>query len=75
MVLEICNTLGIRVNESPIPVDRIKKADEVLLTGTTLEIFPVIQVDDWKVGNGVPGPITRKLQQEYTKYRKANKIA
>lgn len=67
VVLEICGNLGIIVKESPIPVDRIKEADELLLTGTTLEIFPVVQVDDWKVGNGIPGPITRKLQKEYSK--------
>ena len=70
VILEICNNLGIGVNESPIPVDRLKEADELLVTGSTLEIFPVVQVDDWKVGSGMPGPITRKLQREYTKYRK-----
>lgn len=70
VVLELCNNLGIGVNESPIPVDRLKEADELLVTGSTLEIFPVVQVDDWKVGTGMPGPITRKLQKEYTKYRK-----
>lgn len=67
VVLEICSNLGISVNESPIPVDRLKEADELLFTGSTLEIFPVVQVDDWKVGTGMPGPITRKLQKEYSK--------
>lgn len=67
VVLEICSNLGISVNESPIPVDRLKEADELLFTGSTLEIFPVVQVDDWKVGDGTPGPITKKLQREYTK--------
>jgi len=49
------------------PVDRTELyvADEVFLCGTAAEITPVIQVDDLEVGDGVPGPITRKLQSLY----------
>jgi len=67
VVLEICNKLGISVNRTPIFVDQIKEADELILMGTTFEVVPVVQVDDWKVGDGTPGPIAKKLQREYTK--------
>ena len=67
VVLEICNNLGIGINRTPIFVDQIKEADELILMGTTLEVAPVVQVDDWKVGDGTPGPITKKLQRKYTK--------
>jgi len=33
--------------------------------GTGSEVMPVIQIDDWQVGNGKPGPITMKLQKAY----------
>ena len=66
-LLEICNNLGISVNRTPIFVDQIKEADELILMGTTMEVVPVVQVDDWKVGDGTPGPITKKLQREYSK--------
>lgn len=67
VVWEICNNIGISVNKYPIFVDQIKEADELILMGTTMEVCPVVQVDDWKVGDGTPGPITRKLQKEYSK--------
>lgn len=40
---------------------RLLAADEVFLTGTNKGLVPVIQVDDTVIGNGLPGPRTRKL--------------
>jgi branched-subunit amino acid aminotransferase/4-amino-4-deoxychorismate lyase len=33
--------------------------------GTTTGIMPVVRVDDWGVGDGTPGPLTRKLQDAF----------
>jgi D-alanine transaminase len=65
VVLELCRALNITVEESPISVNRLKEADELMLLSTSLEVTPVVQVDDWKVGNGEPGAIARKLQQAF----------
>jgi len=40
---------------------RLLAADEVFLTGTNKGLVPVIQVDDTVIGDGRPGPGTRKL--------------
>ena len=34
-------------------------ADEVFMTGTAAELTPIREVDDYAVGDGPPGPITR----------------
>ena len=60
-VIELCGKLNIPVKEIPIPVKDLNKADECLLSGTGCEILPVVQVDDWKVGDGRPGPLAKKL--------------
>ena len=36
--------------------------DEIFLTGTTVEIMPVVKMDGEAVGDGRPGPLTTKLQ-------------
>jgi branched-chain amino acid aminotransferase len=36
-------------------------AEEVFLTSTTKEVMPVVQVDDQIIGDGVPGPKTRRV--------------
>jgi branched-chain amino acid aminotransferase len=40
-------------------------ADECFLTGTGAEIVPVIAIDGRKVGDGKPGPITKKLLADF----------
>jgi D-alanine transaminase len=65
VVLALCRDLSIPVREYPILEQELKKADELMLVGTTTEIMPVVQVNDWPVGNGQPGPVTRKLQQRF----------
>jgi len=40
-------------------------ADEAFLTGTAAEVVPISSVDDRLVGDGRPGPITKKIQETY----------
>ena len=65
VVLELCNTLDIPVEEFPILEKNLSHADELMICNTTSEILPVTQVDGWTVGDGTPGPVTRALQQAY----------
>ncbi|NGZ10310.1 MAG: D-amino-acid transaminase [Nitrospira sp. LK70] len=61
VVLELAKKNDIEVQERFIPVDLLYRADEVFLTGTTLEVLGVIQIDGKIIGPGQPGPITRTL--------------
>lgn len=61
VTLDLCEDLDIPVDESPLPEERLSDVDELMLTGTTTGVMPIVQVDDWTVGDGTPGPITRKL--------------
>jgi len=64
-VLELAAELGIPAVEGPIFADRLFEADEVFLTGTTTEVMPVVRVDGRPIGNGKPGPITKRLYEAY----------
>lgn len=65
VVLDLCFNLGIPCSESPILERELQKASELMVLGTTSEILPVVQVDDWRVSDGKPGPITAELQRAY----------
>lgn len=43
-------------------------ADEIFLCGSGAEVVPVVSIDGLSVGDGVPGPITRSLQDTYGRY-------
>src|SRR3990172_1963153 len=45
--------------------DELYIADEAFLTGTAAEITPIREVDGRIIGDGVPGPVTRRLQERF----------
>jgi D-alanine transaminase len=64
--LDLVRAEGLPVAERSISVHELRAADEVFLTGTTIEIVPVVSLDGSKVGSGEPGPVTRRLAQRFT---------
>lgn len=62
-VITLAGDLGIAVTEEAVPREALYIADEVFFTGTAAEISPIRSIDRIVVGNGKPGPVTRKLQE------------
>ncbi len=65
VVLELCGQLDIPIEESPVLETHLGAVDELLLLGTVTGVMPVVEVDCWQVGDGVPGPVTRRLQRAF----------
>lgn len=61
VVLGLAEKESIPVEERFLPLDSLYTADEVFLTGTTLEVLGVVRVDGRTIGSGQPGPITKTL--------------
>lgn len=64
-VLGYCRSLNYEVREQAFSVHTIVQADEVFLTGSSIDVVPVVQIAGRPVGAGLPGPITRALQQQF----------
>jgi D-alanine transaminase len=64
-VLDLCHALDIPVSEMPVHERQLKEASELMITSTTSEVTPVVQIDDWQVADGQPGPITTRLQRAF----------
>ena len=43
----------------------VEEGDELFLSGTTIQITPVVRIEERSVGDGTPGPITRTLLEDY----------
>ena len=65
VVMELAEEEGLAVSEPNLTRYDLFNADECFLTGTGAEIVPVVKIDGRVVGTGKPGPITRKLEEEY----------
>jgi branched-chain amino acid aminotransferase len=59
--------LGAEVTESNITPYQLFNADEVFFTGTAAEIVPIREVNKRQIGDGKPGPITKKLIAAFQK--------
>ncbi len=66
-VIEISHKLGYELCEEPFTRFEVFNADECFLTGTAAEVIPVVKVDQRVIGTGKPGPITRRLIEEFRK--------
>ncbi|WP_250627607.1 branched-chain amino acid transaminase [Pinirhizobacter soli] len=64
-VLTLARARGYTIVEQPLPREFLYFADEVFMTGTAAEVTAVRSVDRKRVGDGVPGPITRQLQDDF----------
>ena len=57
--------MGIEVSEPQMTRYDIYTADDCFLTGTAAEIIPAVELDRRPIGDGKPGPVTRRLIARY----------
>jgi len=65
VMLKLADQLGIAVHEQRFTTDQLTKADEVLLTGTTLHVAAVTHIDHKSIGDEQPGPVTQQLHDAF----------
>ena len=66
VALELARKEEIPVEERYMSLDFLYGADEVFLTGTTLEVLGVVRIDGRTIGSGRPGPITKTLAARWS---------
>ena len=57
--------LGLPVQEREIDRTELYTAEEFFFCGSGWEIFPIVSLDRITIGAGVPGPITKRMQEVY----------
>lgn len=65
VLLEIFKNEKITFKETYSKEEELHHADEIFITGSTLEIMPVTKLEEKKVGSGKPGPVTCKIRELY----------
>jgi branched-subunit amino acid aminotransferase/4-amino-4-deoxychorismate lyase len=65
LVLRLARRLGLALREAPLRSAQLDRATELFLTASTIEVLPVVRLDGRRIGAGLPGPVTRRLQAAY----------
>jgi len=64
-VMKMAEDLGKIVMERNITPNELFNADEVFFTGTAAEVVPVTEINRRIIGDGKPGPVTKRLMEEF----------
>lgn len=70
-VLELARELNLRARLAPLAPADLHDAGEVFICSTAGGIMPVREVDAVTIGDGAPGPTTRRLEQLYWRKRES----
>jgi len=60
VVFKIAGELDIPIREADLTRHDLFIADECFLTGTAAEVIAAVELDSRKIGEGTPGPVTRR---------------
>lgn len=66
-VINLARKLGYDVKERDITPFELFNAEEVFFTGTAAEIIPVREINMRTIGDGKPGPVTKRLMLEFAR--------
>ena len=72
ILLKLIPELGIELRLATVGVDEIAALDEAALSGSSRAFLPVVEIAGQPVGDGRPGPITRRILAAYNDFVAAN---
>jgi len=62
-VLDLAASAGLRAQEGDYTLPQLYTAEEAFVTGTMGGLAPVVRVDGRTIGDGTPGPVTKRLTE------------
>ncbi len=69
LVVELAQANRLTCQETPFSQSELFNADEIWLTSSTREIFPVVTLNGKPLQNGQAGPLTTKMYDIYQEYK------
>jgi len=65
LLLELGGRIGLPIAVRDVQEAELRAADEVFVTSTLKEVLPVTRLDGRRVGDGLAGPLTRRLYEAF----------
>jgi branched-chain amino acid aminotransferase len=64
-IFDIARDIGVPIREADITRYDVWVADECFLTGTGAEVVPTVKLDGREIGDGRPGPVTKRVLEAF----------
>jgi D-alanine transaminase len=69
VVAELARANGTPLEFREVTEAEVRGADEVWVTSSSKEIFPIVELDGRKIGEGRPGPVFPRMSQLYQEFK------
>ena len=70
VVTELARANGLAIEFREVSEREVREADEIWVTSSSKEVFPIVTLDGRKVGEGRPGPAFRRMYALYQEFKK-----
>ena len=64
-IIELAEGRNVKARIGRVSETDLKRAEEVFITSSAGGVMPVTRIDDAPVGDGTPGPVTRRMSELY----------
>ncbi|MBN1133774.1 MAG: branched-chain-amino-acid transaminase [Methanosarcinaceae archaeon] len=70
VAIDLLKEMKYSIAEANIGLFDLYTADEIFVTGTAAEAAPIVKIDGRMIGNGKPGPVTKKVIAAFSEVTK-----
>lgn len=67
VILELAEKANYKIEKRLVYEEELKTTDEVFITSSFKDIVPIVKIDDFEMGNGRVGEITKDLMSQFAK--------
>jgi len=68
VLIDAFEALQVRFEQRPFTAAEAKDAAEAFVTAASLIVMPVVSIDGTPVGNGEPGPLAKRLRDQFHRF-------
>lgn len=69
VVTELARANGMALEFRDVTEGEVRAADEVWVSSSSKEVFPIVELDGKKIGDGQPGPMFKRMYQLYQEFK------
>jgi D-alanine transaminase len=69
VVTELARANGLPLEFREVSEAEVRGADEVWITSSSKEVFPIVELDGRKIGDGKPGPLFKRMHALYQDFK------
>jgi len=70
VIAELARADKLPIEFKSITEDEVRSADEVWVTSSSKEVFPIVTLDGRPIGDGKPGPVFRRMYGLYQEFKR-----